>query len=46
MASKPRTLYEKIWDTHVIEQRDDGTCLIFIDRHLVQIGRASCWGKV
>jgi 3-isopropylmalate/(R)-2-methylmalate dehydratase large subunit len=35
MASKPRTLYEKIWDTHVIEQRDDGTCLLFIDRHLV-----------
>ena len=35
MASKPRTLYEKIWDAHVIERRDDGTCLIFIDRHLV-----------
>jgi 3-isopropylmalate/(R)-2-methylmalate dehydratase large subunit len=35
MASKPRTLYEKIWDTHVIEQRPDGTCLLFIDRHLV-----------
>jgi 3-isopropylmalate/(R)-2-methylmalate dehydratase large subunit len=35
MASKPRTLYEKIWDEHVIERRDDGTCLIFIDRHLV-----------
>jgi 3-isopropylmalate/(R)-2-methylmalate dehydratase large subunit len=35
MASKPRTLYEKIWDSHVIERRDDGTCLIFIDRHLV-----------
>ncbi|MXO72926.1 3-isopropylmalate dehydratase large subunit [Alteraurantiacibacter buctensis] len=35
MASKPRTLYEKIWDSHVIEQRPDGTCLIFIDRHLV-----------
>ncbi len=35
MASKPTTLYEKIWDAHVIEQRDDGTCLIFIDRHLV-----------
>jgi 3-isopropylmalate/(R)-2-methylmalate dehydratase large subunit len=35
MASKPRTLYEKIWDQHVIEQRDDGTCLVFIDRHLV-----------
>ena len=33
--SKPQTLYEKIWDAHVIETRDDGTCLIFIDRHLV-----------
>jgi 3-isopropylmalate/(R)-2-methylmalate dehydratase large subunit len=35
MASKPRTLYEKIWDAHVVERREDGTCLIFIDRHLV-----------
>ena len=35
MSSKPRTLYEKIFDAHVIERRDDGTCLIFIDRHLV-----------
>ena len=35
MASKPRTLYEKIWDEHVIEHRGDGTNLIFIDRHLV-----------
>jgi 3-isopropylmalate/(R)-2-methylmalate dehydratase large subunit len=35
MASRPRTLYEKIWDDHVVEQRDDGTCLIYIDRHLV-----------
>ncbi|MCK5375286.1 MAG: 3-isopropylmalate dehydratase large subunit [Alphaproteobacteria bacterium] len=32
----PRTLYQKIWDDHVIEQTgDDGTCLIYIDRHLV-----------
>ena len=31
----PRTLYEKIWDAHVVERREDGTCLIFIDRHLV-----------
>ena len=31
----PRTLYEKIWDAHVVERRDDGTCLIYIDRHLV-----------
>lgn len=35
MASKPRTLYEKIWDAHVVETRDDGTALIYIDRHLV-----------
>ena len=35
MASTPRTLYEKIWDQHVVEQRDDGTCLLYIDRHLV-----------
>ena len=35
MESKPRTLYEKIWDAHVVEHRDDGTALIYIDRHLV-----------
>ena len=35
MASKPRTLYEKIWAAHVVETRDDGTSLIYIDRHLV-----------
>ncbi|WP_426263501.1 3-isopropylmalate dehydratase large subunit [Sphingomonas sp. PWP1-2] len=35
MANHPRTLYEKIWAEHVVEQRDDGTCLIYIDRHLV-----------
>ncbi|MXO85899.1 3-isopropylmalate dehydratase large subunit [Altererythrobacter aurantiacus] len=35
MASKPRTLYEKIWDDHVVERREDGTCLVYIDRHLV-----------
>ena len=31
----PKTLYEKIWDAHVVERRTDGTCLIYIDRHLV-----------
>ncbi|MFL9842753.1 3-isopropylmalate dehydratase large subunit [Sphingomonas sp. ST-64] len=35
MASKPLTLYEKIWASHVVERRPDGTCLIYIDRHLV-----------
>ncbi|MCW2411505.1 MULTISPECIES: 3-isopropylmalate dehydratase large subunit [unclassified Sphingobium] len=33
--TQARTLYEKIWDAHVVEKRDDGTCLIYIDRHLV-----------
>ena len=32
---KPRTLYDKIWDEHVISTSEDGTCLIYIDRHLV-----------
>lgn len=35
MASAPRTLYQKIWDDHVVETRDDGTAIIYIDRHLV-----------
>jgi 3-isopropylmalate/(R)-2-methylmalate dehydratase large subunit len=35
MSTRPRTLYEKIWETHVVARRDDGTCLIYIDRHLV-----------
>lgn len=35
MSREPRTLYEKIWADHVVERRDDGTCLIYIDRHLV-----------
>jgi 3-isopropylmalate/(R)-2-methylmalate dehydratase large subunit len=35
MSERPRTLYEKIWDAHVVARRDDGTCLIYIDRHLV-----------
>ena len=33
--SKPRTLFDKIWDSHVVDRQDDGTCLIYIDRHLV-----------
>ncbi|MEJ2120073.1 MAG: 3-isopropylmalate dehydratase large subunit [Alphaproteobacteria bacterium] len=33
--AKPRTLFDKIWDGHLVERQDDGTCLIYIDRHLV-----------
>ena len=35
MTEAPRTLYEKVWDAHVVARRDDGTCLVYIDRHLV-----------
>ncbi len=31
----PRTLYDKIWDDHVVDTQPDGTCLLYIDRHLV-----------
>ena len=30
-----RTLYDKVWDDHVVDKQEDGTCLIYIDRHLV-----------
>ena len=31
----PKTLYDKIWDDHFVTNRDDGSSLIYIDRHLV-----------
>ncbi|WP_454916315.1 3-isopropylmalate dehydratase large subunit [Xanthobacter sediminis] len=34
-AGSPRTLYDKIFDDHVVARQDDGTCLLYIDRHLV-----------
>ncbi|KAA1466281.1 aconitase [Dentipellis sp. KUC8613] len=34
-VTKPRTLYDKIWDDHVIDVNDEGLALIYIDRHLV-----------
>ncbi len=33
--SAPRTLYDKIFDDHVVDRQEDGTCLLYIDRHLV-----------
>ncbi len=34
-AIRPRTLFDKIWDDHVVERLEDETCLLYIDRHLV-----------
>ncbi|GGH43068.1 3-isopropylmalate dehydratase large subunit [Frigidibacter albus] len=31
----PKTIYDKIWDAHVVDTSEDGTCLLYIDRHLV-----------
>tara|TARA_B100000674_G_scaffold498118_1_gene534837 strand:- start:38 stop:1441 length:1404 start_codon:yes stop_codon:yes gene_type:complete len=30
----PKTLFEKIWDSHLVDVQEDGTCLLYIDRHL------------
>jgi len=34
-VSPPRTIYDKIWEAHLVDQQDDGACLIYIDAHLV-----------
>ncbi len=31
----PKTLYDKIWNEHLVSQQDDGTSLLFVDRHLI-----------
>ncbi len=33
--AKPRTLFDKIWDSHLVDRQPGGTCLLYIDRHLV-----------
>src|SRR5713226_9343310 len=35
VVMKPRTLYDKLWDSHVVRSENDGTALLYIDRHLV-----------
>jgi len=35
MTQKPRTLYDKIFESHLVHEAADGTCLLYIDRHLV-----------
>ncbi len=35
MSHTPRTLYDKLWQAHVVRQDTDGTCLLYIDRHLL-----------
>ena len=33
--AKPRTLFDKIWQAHLVHVQEDGTCVLYIDRHLV-----------
>ena len=33
--AKPRTLLDKIWESHLVDRAEDGTCLLYVDRHLV-----------
>ena len=33
--AEPRTLFDKIWESHLVDQQEDGTCLLYVDRHLV-----------
>jgi 3-isopropylmalate/(R)-2-methylmalate dehydratase large subunit len=33
--ARPRTLFDKIWDSHLVHVQEDGTCVLYIDRHLV-----------
>ena len=35
MTAAPRTLFDKIWQSHLVDRQPDGTCLIYIDRHIV-----------
>ena len=32
---KQRTMYEKIWDSHVVDESDDGSAILYVDLHLV-----------
>ena len=41
-----KTLYEKIWDAHIVAQDEGAPAVLYIDAHLVQIGRASCRERV
>ena len=33
--AQPRTLFDKIWDSHVVDVQEDGTCLLYIDRQII-----------
>lgn len=46
MPDAPRTLFDKIWRRHVVEERDDGRTLLYVDRHLLQDGSAPAFAML
>jgi 3-isopropylmalate/(R)-2-methylmalate dehydratase large subunit len=45
-SGQPRTLFDKVWDAHVVTRREDGAELLFIDRHLVHEGSFHAFNKL
>ena len=46
MNARPRTLFDKVWDAHVVLRREDGTSLLWVDRHLVHEGSHHAFAKL
>ncbi|MCZ2499208.1 3-isopropylmalate dehydratase large subunit [Xylophilus sp. Kf1] len=45
-STTPRSLFDKLWDSHVIAEREDGASLVWVDRHYVQEGSFHAFNKV
>ncbi|MFU8863231.1 MAG: 3-isopropylmalate dehydratase large subunit [Rhodobacterales bacterium] len=46
MTAQPRSLFDKLWSAHEILRRDDGSCLLWVDRHLVHEGSHHAFAKL
>ncbi len=46
MTRAPRTLFDKLWDSHVVTTRDDGETLLWVDRHFVHEGSHHAFRKL
>lgn len=46
MNAQPRTLFDKLWSAHEILRREDGSCLLWVDRHLVHEGSHHAFAKL
>lgn len=45
-ATGPQSLFDKLWNTHVIASREDGASLVWVDRHYVQEGSFHAFNKL